>query len=69
MKKELSIVFILISIIVSSQDYKIKGLIVDSETEKTIEYVNIGISNKGVGTVSNENGLFSLKFHVNVKKK
>ncbi len=51
-----------------SQDYTITGLIIDSNSKETIEYVNIGISNKGVGTVSNENGLFNLKLNEHVKK-
>nr|WP_299345824.1 carboxypeptidase-like regulatory domain-containing protein [Allomuricauda sp.] len=41
------------------KDYK--GKIVDSETGKPIPYVNIGIVNKGIGTVSDEEGLFHLE--------
>lgn len=40
------------------QDYK--GLIVDDNTNAPIPYVNIGILHKGVGTVSDEQGLFHL---------
>lgn len=69
MKNSLSALLFFIYIISHSQDYKVTGLVIDSKTEKTIEYVNIGISNKGVGTVSNENGIFSLKLNEQVKKK
>lgn len=41
------------------QDFK--GLIVDKNTNEPIPFVNIGILNKGVGTVSDEQGLFHLE--------
>ncbi len=42
------------------RDYK--GLILDKDTNEPIPYVNIGFPNKGVGTVSDEQGLFHLEF-------
>lgn len=36
------------------------GKVIDAESQDPIPYVNIGIINKGVGTVSNLNGNFSL---------
>lgn len=39
----------------------IKGIVRDQSTEKPIAYANIGIVNTGVGTISNEDGTFSLK--------
>ncbi len=42
----------------AQQDYK--GIMVDAITKKPIPYVNIGIVNRGIGTVSDEEGLFHL---------
>jgi hypothetical protein len=47
----------------AQKDYK--GKIVDSKTGVTIPYVNIGIVEKGIGTVSDEEGLFHLYFEKN----
>lgn len=44
-----------------AQNIKMSGLIIDSETEESIEFVNIGILNKNKGTVSNQNGEFNLE--------
>lgn len=37
-----------------------KGVVLDAATDKPIPYVNIGIVNRGIGTVSNEQGVFYL---------
>lgn len=37
---------------------KVKGIIVVRKTQLPVEYANIGIFEKGVGTVSNTNGIF-----------
>jgi hypothetical protein len=63
-----SLVLLFLSTNTYAQDFKVKGKVIDSKTNETIEFVNIGISNKGVGTVSNENGLFSLKLNEQVTK-
>lgn len=42
----------------AQQDYK--GKLVDSETKEPLPYVNIGVYGKGIGTVSDEEGLFHL---------
>lgn len=42
----------------AQQDYK--GKVVDSETGKPIPYVNIGVVEKGIGTVTDEEGIFNL---------
>lgn len=47
--------------ITAQKDYK--GIIYDSKTNETLPYVNIGILNKGVGTVSNELGVFHLELN------
>ncbi|NNJ89731.1 MAG: carboxypeptidase-like regulatory domain-containing protein [Eudoraea sp.] len=43
----------------SQEDFK--GIIFDNKTNKPIPYVNIGILDKGIGTVSDEDGLFHLE--------
>lgn len=44
----------------SQKDYK--GKVVDAQTGQVIPYVNIGIVEQGIGTVSDEEGLFHLYF-------
>lgn len=39
----------------------VKGKIVDATTNEPISFVNVGVKGKDIGTVSNEEGLFSLK--------
>jgi len=51
-----------------SQEKIITGEIKDSENKTLLQYVNIGIANKGVGTVSNSNGFFSLKLNEKIKE-
>jgi len=41
--------------------YLINGKITDEETGEILPYATIGIARKGVGTISNSEGLFSLK--------
>ncbi|MEO0527512.1 MAG: carboxypeptidase-like regulatory domain-containing protein [Bacteroidota bacterium] len=58
----LSIVFCLFSIVLIAQkDYK--GAVYDAKTSIPLPYVNIGIQNKGIGTVSDESGLFHLEIN------
>jgi hypothetical protein len=59
--KNLSIIIfaVLYSSFIFSQEKIIKGTVTDS-LNKPVKYANIGILNKSVGTVSNENGEFSL---------
>lgn len=45
---------------VKGQDF-FSGITVDAITNQPLPYVNIGILNKGIGTVSNVNGKFMLK--------
>ena len=47
----------------AQQDYK--GKVVDAQTGDIIPYVNIGIVEQGIGTVSDEEGLFHLYFKKN----
>ena len=51
-----------------SQEKIINGEIKDIQNKTLLQYVNIGIANKGVGTVSNYNGIFSLKLTEKIKE-
>lgn len=42
---------------------QIKGVVYDSDTKESLPFVNIGIINKGVGTVSNIDGKFYLEIN------
>ncbi|HRP57084.1 carboxypeptidase-like regulatory domain-containing protein [Agriterribacter sp.] len=39
----------------------IRGVVYDAETKAPLSYVNIGIKNKNIGTVSRANGTFSIE--------
>jgi len=56
----LSIIFLFINVISYSQEQIISGKVWNFENNELLAYVNIGIKNKTVGTVSNNNGLFKL---------
>ncbi|CAG2531988.1 TonB-dependent Receptor Plug Domain [Maribacter dokdonensis] len=43
--------------------HQFKGTVVDADTKETLPFVNIGIVNKGVGTVSNFDGKFYLEIN------
>jgi hypothetical protein len=60
MKVSLSIISLFISVIVQSQEKTIAGKVWNFENNEPLAYVNIGIKNKTVGTVSNAGGLFKL---------
>ncbi|MDR6845613.1 carboxypeptidase-like regulatory domain-containing protein [Flavobacterium granuli] len=53
--------FLAITLNSFSQEKIISGEIKDSENKTYLQYANIGIANKNIGTVSNSNGKFSLK--------
>lgn len=57
LKNILFITFYLYCSLVTAQ---YKGKVVDQKTTKPIEFVNIGIIGKGIGTVTDENGMFAL---------
>jgi hypothetical protein len=46
-----------------AQDESISGSVIDLENNSEIQYVNIGIMNKSIGTVSNSKGVFTLKLN------
>jgi len=47
---------------IQQKNITITGYILNSATKQPLAYVNIGFIKKGIGTVSNENGLFHLTF-------
>jgi len=57
--------FLIITTIFSQQKF-IEGEIQNSKSLEPLAYVNIGIANKNVGTVSNINGKFRLKLNENI---
>jgi len=60
-KRVFSILFLLLSLPLQAQ-LAFLGQVVDTETGKPIPFVNIGVVNRGIGTVSNEEGNFLLQF-------
>ena len=46
--------------VMSTQSVDIQGVLMDSVTKKPVTFANIGIAEKSLGTVSDENGNFSL---------
>ncbi len=63
MKKKLTyylfFAFSFYTIVVGAQkDYK--GRVVDANTKEPLAYVNIGVQEAGIGTVSDEEGLFHM---------
>ena len=60
MKLFLSIILLFIRVLVYSQDDIISWNVWDFQNNKPLAYVNNGIRNKAVGTVSNKDGLFKL---------
>ncbi|MBC7411991.1 MAG: carboxypeptidase-like regulatory domain-containing protein [Bacteroidia bacterium] len=59
MKQIILIALLFVSINTQAQT-TLKCTLLDSTTNEPLEYINVGIPNKGVGTVSNEQGLFTL---------
>jgi hypothetical protein len=45
----------------------VKGTLVDAATQSPVAYVNIGILNKSIGTVSNDKGVFAFEISKQVK--
>lgn len=57
----LSFFIFLITAISFGQDFSIKGVLVDSISEKPLAFANIYLLGTNTGTTSDENGLFELK--------
>ncbi len=60
MKKLILFLFILIEIPLFGQQ-AISGTVVDAETNEALPYVNIGVSDRNIGTVSDIDGRFSIE--------
>lgn len=60
MKSILKIFSLLLFVAGSSPAQTLKGVIIDSETNKPVPFVNIGVLDKNIGTVSDIKGKFSL---------
>jgi len=58
--KKLILIILFLPSIVSAQVINIKGVVKNADTKETIPYVNIGIFEKAIGTVSNEDGYFEI---------
>ena len=63
----IAFLFFFIGIAVTAQE-TLKGVIVDSADGSPLPYVNIGIINKSIGTVSDDSGNFELFVHKNDHK-
>ncbi|MEI6021344.1 MAG: carboxypeptidase-like regulatory domain-containing protein [Bacteroidota bacterium] len=57
--KKLIFLFIVFGYVLSAQQ-TLRAVLIDSISKQAIEFANIGVLNKGVGTVSNEKGEFVL---------
>ncbi|WP_028284102.1 carboxypeptidase-like regulatory domain-containing protein [Olleya marilimosa] len=57
----LFIAFQLFSSKAFSQEIVMNGIVIDSENQEPIEFVNIGVQHKNQGTITNPNGEFNLK--------
>ena len=60
------LIFLFLANSVMAQNTVLSGLVVSSD-EKPISYVNIGIKNKKLGAVTNQNGLFKIKIPDSLK--
>jgi hypothetical protein len=70
--KTLSLFFLLFSVLTFGQKTEVKnnklaGIIIDKTSNAPLAYVNIGIPDTGIGTVSNGTGRYSLKIPENIK--
>lgn len=59
-KIALTLISCVLFLVMSAQSVDIQGVLMDSATQKPVPYANIGIAEKNLGTVSDENGRFSL---------
>ena len=57
------ILFLFVALALNCSSQIIEGKIIDSETKEELSYVNIGIPNSTIGTITNENGRFKLDYN------
>ncbi|MWB93465.1 hypothetical protein GON26_03770 [Flavobacterium sp. GA093] len=60
MKYNITLAFFFLTFGITAQETSISGEIRDSKNNQFLEYVNIGITDKNSGTVSNTKGIFNL---------
>ena len=65
MKFKISIILLISTVSLFAQNFA-QGVIKDIETDEPIPYVNIGIINKSIGTVTNFEGKFEFETKSNV---
>ncbi|WP_343486505.1 carboxypeptidase-like regulatory domain-containing protein [Allomuricauda sp. d1] len=63
-KIHFSVILLLFYLWTGYAQHDFKGKIIDAATQEPIPYVNIGIVEEGVGTVSNEEGIFHLPIEI-----
>lgn len=63
MKKHILYLLCLFSFTFINAQQILTGKVIDDESQTGFPYVNIGIENKGVGTISNNDGTFTLKLN------
>ncbi|QOG03499.1 carboxypeptidase-like regulatory domain-containing protein [Flavobacterium sp. MDT1-60] len=63
MKYNITLVFFLVTFGITAQENSISGEIKDSKNNSNLDYVNIGISDKNAGTISDAKGNFNLKLN------
>lgn len=61
MKYNITLLFFLLTFGIMAQETSISGEIKDAKNNSILDYVNIGISNKNTGTISDAKGNFNLK--------
>ena len=59
-KIALTLISCVLFLVMNAQSVDIQGVLMDSVTKKPVTFANIGIAEKSLGTVSDENGRFSL---------
>ena len=70
MKKIILLFFTFISVSVLAQEtITLKGAVRDKHTKKAIPYVNLGFFEIGIGTITDTNGLFEIRFENTTKTK
>ena len=67
-KKSLSILFLIcfVTTLYAQYEVTIDAFVLDNTTGQPIPYVNIGFIEKSLGTVSNEEGKFTLTYHEDI---
>jgi hypothetical protein len=63
MKYNITLVSFLLTFGITAQETSISGEIKNSQNNSNLDYVNIGISDKNAGTISDAKGNFNLKLN------